>query len=63
MTEPGAPQTLARDDGATIAYHRTEGRTPGVVFLTGFRSDMTGGKATALEAWCRERDRAFLRFD
>lgn len=63
MPEPTAPQTLPRDDGATIAYHRTEGRTPGVVFLPGFRSDMTGGKATALEAWCRERGRAFLRFD
>lgn len=63
MTDPTAPRTLPRDDGATIAYHRTEGRTPGVVFLPGFRSDMTGSKATALEAWCRERGRAFLRFD
>jgi pimeloyl-ACP methyl ester carboxylesterase len=33
------------------------------VFLTGFRSDMTGGKAVALEAACRARGRAFLRFD
>jgi pimeloyl-ACP methyl ester carboxylesterase len=63
MTEPSAFRTLPRDDGATIAYHRTEGRTPGVVFLPGFRSDMTGGKATALEAWCRAEGRAFLRFD
>jgi len=62
------PRFLSREsDGATIAYHRTEGRgaaaTPGVVFLTGFRSDMEGGKALALEAWCREQGRAFLRFD
>jgi pimeloyl-ACP methyl ester carboxylesterase len=34
-----------------------------VVFLTGFRSDMTGGKALALEAACRARGRAYLRFD
>ena len=54
---------LARDDGATIAYRRTPGRTPGIVFLTGFRSDMTGSKAVFLEDFCRRQDRAFVRFD
>jgi pimeloyl-ACP methyl ester carboxylesterase len=34
-----------------------------VVFLTGFGSDMTGAKAVALEAACRARGRAYLRFD
>jgi pimeloyl-ACP methyl ester carboxylesterase len=34
-----------------------------VVFLGGFRSDMTGTKATHLEAWARASGRAFLRFD
>jgi pimeloyl-ACP methyl ester carboxylesterase len=66
-TQSGAPlsqaEILARKDGATIAYHRTDGRSPGVVFLTGFRSDMTGGKATMLEDFCRRRGQAFLRFD
>jgi pimeloyl-ACP methyl ester carboxylesterase len=57
------PQILARDDGATIAYHRLEGKSPGIVFLGGFMSDMTGTKAMALEAFCRERSQAFLRFD
>lgn len=63
--ERGGPaaRIVTRDDGATIAYHRSPGATPGVVFLTGFRSDMTGGKAVALEAACRARGRAFLRFD
>jgi pimeloyl-ACP methyl ester carboxylesterase len=50
-------------DGETIAYQRTPGRSPGVVFLTGYRSDMTGQKALALEAFCRERGNAFVRFD
>ena len=58
-----APQILTRDDGATIAYHAIPGKSPGVVFLTGFMSDMTGGKAVALEAFCRARGQAFLRFD
>ena len=34
-----------------------------MIFLTGFRSDMTGGKALHLEAQCRARQQAFLRFD
>lgn len=54
---------LARDDGATIAYHALPGSFPGIVFLHGFKSDMTGTKALALEALCRERGQAFLRFD
>src|SRR5690606_23301650 len=32
-------------------------------FLGGFMSDMTGSKATALEAHCRSSGRAFVRFD
>ncbi len=35
----------------------------GVVFLPGFRSDMTGDKATALAALCRARGQALLLFD
>ena len=58
-----APRILTRDDGTTIAYHATPGKSPGVVFLTGFMSDMTGGKALAIEAFCRTRGQAFLRFD
>lgn len=62
-----APQTATRENGATIAYHFTSGKDPskqtGVVFCGGFRSDMTGSKATHLENWCRAQGRAFLRFD
>ena len=57
------PSLLKRPDGATIAYHKTEGKAPCVVFLPGFRSDMTGDKALTLEAMCRARGQAFLRFD
>ncbi|GKY89505.1 alpha/beta fold hydrolase [Sinisalibacter aestuarii] len=49
--------------GRRIAYHKTEGRGPGVVFLGGFMSDMDGTKALALEGWARRTGRAFLRFD
>ena len=58
-----APAYLPSTGGARVAYVRTAGSGPGVVFLGGFMSDMTGTKATALEAWARDRDRAFVRFD
>ncbi len=55
-------------DGRRIAYAR---RPPteltrdgkGVVFLSGFRSDMTGSKATFLDAHCAARGLACLRLD
>lgn len=50
-------------NGRRIAWNRIEGQGPCVVFLGGFRSDMRGTKALALEAWAREGGRAFLRFD
>jgi pimeloyl-ACP methyl ester carboxylesterase len=58
-----SPNYLKLKHGATLAYHKTEGSAPGILFLGGFRSDMTGVKATALEAFCRERGQAFVRFD
>jgi pimeloyl-ACP methyl ester carboxylesterase len=58
-----SPAILARPGGATIAYHRLAGRVPGIVFLGGFRSDMTGSKALFLEDYCRRRGRAYVRFD
>lgn len=55
--------SLARPDGATIAYHRLPGTSPGVVFFCGFRSDMGGNKALFLQDYCRQRGRAYLRWD
>lgn len=61
--DPAGAMILARADGASIAYRRIPGKSPGVVFLHGYRSDMEGGKALALEAACRDLGRAFLRYD
>ncbi|GEO81011.1 alpha/beta hydrolase [Pararhodospirillum oryzae] len=58
-----APSILTLADGATIAYHRTPGKAPGVVFLHGFRSDMTGDKALTVENWCKTKGHACVRFD
>ena len=52
-----------RGDGVELAWRRRAGRGPGVVFLGGFNSDMTGTKAEELSAFCAAEGRAFLRFD
>ncbi len=54
---------LDRGDGVELAWARQDGRSPTVMFLTGFRSDMTGDKATALAAFCAARGQAIVRFD
>src|SRR5471030_572553 len=63
MNDKSSVKRLTRSDGNFVAYAITEGRGPAIVFLGGFRSDMTGTKAIALEAWARANGRAFLRFD
>jgi pimeloyl-ACP methyl ester carboxylesterase len=60
---PSPPDRLTLANGDTLAYHRSPGALPGVIFLGGFTSDMTGAKATTLERWCQGRSQAFIRFD
>ena len=59
---------LKTDDGRRLAYRKVvpsgaRGARPGVVFLGGLCSDMSGTKAEFLDAWARETNHAFLRFD
>ncbi|MBT3351146.1 MAG: alpha/beta hydrolase [Nitrospinaceae bacterium] len=49
--------------GGRIAYEKFSGNGPGVVFLGGFHSDMSGTKASALAAYCFAAGRRFIRFD
>lgn len=63
------PSILTRENGATIAYHHSPARAsssqdqPGVIFCGGFKSDMTGVKATTLQAFCDGRGQQYTRFD
>lgn len=61
--QPASAGRLETSGGRSLAYHHSPGRSPGVVFLGGYASDMTGTKATALEAHVRGRGHGFLRFD
>ena len=56
-------QHLTTPQGRRIAHHSRPGSGPGVVFLGGFRSDMTGTKAGFLQDWADRQGRAFVRFD
>ena len=57
------PAFLSRPDGERVAFLRQEGQGPGLMWLGGFHSDMTGTKAQALDTYCAATNRAFLRFD
>lgn len=54
---------LTRPDGETLAYKQVSGEGATVVWIGGFRSDMEGTKALALEAAARERGWSYLRYD
>ena len=58
-------QFLTAPNGDRIAYvaRQTASTRPGVLFLGGFMSDMTGSKATTLEDYCIQNDLNFVRFD
>lgn len=46
-----------------IAVRIRGGRGPGLFWLGGFKSDMKGTKAEALDAWAAQQGRACTRFD
>lgn len=56
-------ERLARPDGETLALKRVRGTGPTVVWIGGFRSDMEGTKALALDAAARERGWNYVRYD
>lgn len=56
-------QHLSRPDGETLAYRSVDGAGPTVVWIGGFRSDMEGTKALALDVAARERGWSFVRYD
>lgn len=47
----------------TIAVRQRTGKGPGLIWLGGFKSDMKGTKAIALDQWAKEQGRACVRFD
>jgi pimeloyl-ACP methyl ester carboxylesterase len=57
---------LKRGNKGFIAYNRFDKKNknlPEVLFLGGFKSDMSGTKATYLESICKKRGQTYTRFD
>ena len=46
-----------------IAVRAETGTQPGLLWLGGFKSDMKGTKAEALDRWAGDNDRSCIRFD
>lgn len=59
-------QWFTKKNGCQIAYYKTAAANaalPGVIFLNGFRSDMTSTKAVYLESISQKYGHAYIRFD
>ena len=58
---------LLTENNRSIAYvkhyHSKPQSTRGIIFLSGFRSDMNGTKALFLEKWCLNQKYNFIKFD
>ena len=62
--ENGEPEYLAVGaDARRIAIRARAGAAPGIFWLGGFKSDMKGTKAVALDAHAAQAGRASIRFD
>lgn len=58
-------QKITKKDGIQLAYRLQKGgkAAPTLVFLGGYRSDMTGSKASFLADYCKSQGYTLLRFD
>jgi pimeloyl-ACP methyl ester carboxylesterase len=66
MMAIGGPMFLVVGEGTKerrIAVRLRQGASPGLLWLGGFKSDMGGTKAVALDRWAQEHNRAYVRFD
>jgi pimeloyl-ACP methyl ester carboxylesterase len=67
MSEARLTSLTLESPARTIAVRMREGKgdnkAPGLFWLGGFRSDMKGTKAAALDAWAETQARACVRFD
>ncbi len=63
FVDVGQIETGKEGEVRRIAVRARAGGSPGLFWLGGFKSDMQGTKAIALDAWAAEQNRACTRFD
>ncbi|EJF91941.1 hypothetical protein ME3_00164 [Bartonella melophagi K-2C] len=56
-------QFFSFEDTALAVRHRKGSRSPGLVWLSGYRSDMLGSKAMVVDAFAQKNNLSCLRFD
>ena len=56
-------ETAAGSERRALAFRQQTGASPGVFWLSGYKSDMKGAKAAALAKWAAQAGRACVRFD
>ena len=61
--DPALIEVGGGGDIRRIAVRARAGASPGLLWLSGFKSDMRGTKALALDGWAAEHGRACVRFD
>ncbi|XP_006864276.1 PREDICTED: mycophenolic acid acyl-glucuronide esterase, mitochondrial [Chrysochloris asiatica] len=54
---------LSRPDLPKLAYKKLKGKSPGIIFIPGYLSNMNGTKALEIEEFCKSLGHAFIRFD
>ena len=56
---------LEYPDGNYVFYKQRKGNEskPGIIFCSGYESNLNGNKAQYLDKYCIERDMSYLRFD
>lgn len=57
------PDFLTTTDDEKIAYQKSDGTGPTLIWCGGLKSDMEGSKAVHLHNWAKARRQAFIRFD
>jgi len=57
------PEFLTTSDGQRIAYKKTAGDGPTLIWCGGLKSDMEGSKAVHLHSWAKSKGQSFIRFD
>ena len=56
-------KTITHPDGSRLAFFSYKGSEPGIIFFSGYKSDMNGTKACSIERFCIEQNISFTKFD
>uniref|UniRef100_A0A667H0Y1 Abhydrolase domain containing 10, depalmitoylase n=1 Tax=Lynx canadensis TaxID=61383 RepID=A0A667H0Y1_LYNCA len=54
---------LSRPDLSNLACKKLKGKSPGIIFIPGYISNMNGTKALAIGEFCKSLGHAYIRFD